>query len=252
MDADREMQEYSESYMGRGRKIVSRIFSYAFRVIVFSIIALVLWRVLLSDRIPSKAKALLVNDATYAAYLAEGDELDMYTQYQEKLAVDERDAGIYGLFWVNKAVFIPGAEQVQILTRYNNSTLRHIATDYKLDAIPDRNSIIADVTLVVTTDPTPDAPKSGDEYKTRYAASGEPVKNKTAMYNYRSYVFDDVTIDPLTTTDVTVEFYYVDRVDYDAHPYSSLRIYDSESENEAVELTSRDKKALGAYAASTK
>lgn len=249
MDADREMQEYAESHMGRGRKIVSRIFSYAFRVVVFSIIALVLWRVLLSDRIPAKAKTLLVNDATYEAYLTEGDGLNMYTQYQEKLAVDERDAGIYGLFWVNEAVFIPGADQVQILTRYNNSTLRHIATDYKLSDVPDRDSIVADVTLVVTTDPTPDAPKSGDEYETRYAPSAAPTKERTAMYNYRKYVFDGVTVNPLTTVDITVEFYYIDRVDYDALPYGSLRIYDNESEIESVELTARDKKTLRSYAA---
>ena len=252
MDAEQEMQEYSESHMGRGRKIVSRIFSYAFRAIVFFIIALVLWRVLLSDRIPTSIKTLLVNDATYAAYQLEGNELTMYTQYQDKLAVDEREAGIYGLFWVNKAVFIPGAEQVQILTRYNNSTLRQIATDYKLEAVPERDTIVADVTLVVTTDPTPDAPESGDEYQTRYTPSAAPTKDRTAMYNYRKYIFDGIKIDPMTTTDITVEFYYIDRVNYDALPYSSLRIYDSESEREPVKLTARDTRALRAYAAQTK
>ena len=249
MDAEKEMQEYSERHMSRGQKLVGRIFSYAFRALVFIIIALVLWRVLFSDIIPKKAKTLLVNDATYRAYLAEGDELDMYTQYQEKLAVTENDAGMYGLFWVSEAVFIPGADQIQLLTRYNNSTLRHIATDFKLDSVPEREANIADVTLVVTTDPTPTDTENGDEYKTRYVSCGEPVKNKTAMYNYRKYIFDSITVDPETTIDITVEFYYVGRVNYDGLPYSSLRIYDSETDNDPVKLTARDKRALASYAA---
>ncbi len=248
MDAEKEMQEYSERHMSRGRKMIGRVFSYAFRTVVFVIIALVLWRVLFSDIIPKKAKTLLVNDATYAAYLYEGETLDMYTQYQEKLAVTENDAGMYGLFWVSEAVFIPGADQIQLLTRYNNSTLRHIATDFKLDSVPDRESDIADVTLVVTTDPTPTDRENGDEFTTRYTASGKPTAFKTSMYNYRKYIFDGIKIDPETTVDITAEFYYAERVDYDDLPYSSLRIYDAESEREPLKLTARDKKALNSYA----
>lgn len=257
MDAEIEMQEYSQKYMSRGRRIVGRIFSYTFRVIVFGIIAVFLWRVLLSDVVPRKAKALLVNEATYQAYLNEGNNLNMYTQEQEKLSVtesikvvgDKQVTEAHGLFWVSEAVFIPGAKQVQILTRYNNSTLRRIATDFKLDAVPDRQDDILDVTLVVTTDPTPTDTKNGDEFETRYTASNVTAKHKTVMYNYCKYIFDGITVDPETTVDITAEFYYAERVNYDGLPYSFLRIYDSHSERVSVKLTARDKKALASYAA---
>lgn len=250
MDADREMQEYSERQMSRTGRIITRIFAWAFRLFVFGIIAMVLWRVLFSGMIPRGAKTLLVNEATCAAYVAEGEELTMYTQSHDKLAIDERDEGALGLFWVCESTFIPKANQIQILTRYNNSTLRHIVTDFKLDEdeIPTRDDIVADVTLVVTTDPTPDAPRSGDEYETRYHASGEPTKARASMYNYRKYIFDGIEIDPETTTDITAEFYYVGRVNYDIVPYSFLRIYDRETENDPVRLTARDERAIRAYA----
>lgn len=248
MDAEQEMQEYSERHMSRGRVIVNRIFFYVFRVLVFGVIALVLWRVLLSDRIPKDAKTLLVNEATYAAYLAEGESLTMYTQAQDEIAVNETEDGVYGLFWVSQTVFIPEADQIQILTRYNNSTLRHIATDFKLQEIPTRESIVADVSLVVTTDPTPLDRDNGDEVKTRYTASGAPAVDETSMYNYRKYIFDGVDVDPETTVDITVEFYYIDRVDYDKLPYCSLRIFDNEFETDPLSLSKRDKRALAAYA----
>lgn len=249
MDAENEMREYSERHMSRRRKIVSRVFSYIFRIIVFGIIALVLWRVFLSGKIPRTAKGLLVNDATYNAYLAEGETLTVYTQTQDKLAIEERSEGTLGLFWVCETAFIPEADQIQILTRYNNSTLRHIATDFKLeeDEIPSRGDIVADVTLVVTTDPTPDDRENGDEYETRYHATGEPSCAQTTLYNYRKYIFDGITIDPETTVDITAEFYYIERVNYNSTPYSFLRIYDNETECEPVKLTSRDKKALVTY-----
>lgn len=251
MDAEKEMQEYSEQSMSRGRRIVSRVFSYIFRVFVFGIIALVLWRVLFSGIVPGAAKGLLVNEATYAAYLAEGETLTMYTQLQDKLAIEERDEGAVGLFWVCETVVIPEAHQIQLLTRYNNSTLRHIVTDFKLDKdeIPSRDDNIADVTLVVTTDPTPDDPDNGDEYETRYHASGEPTAARSAMYNYRKYIFDGISLDPETTVDVTAEFYYVGRVNYDIVPYSFLRVLDNRTENDPVKLSARDKKAIRAYAA---
>lgn len=248
MDAEQEMQEYSERHMSRGRVIVGRIFTYAFRVLVFGIIAIVLWRVLFSDRIPKEAKTLLVNEKTYEAYLAEGESLTVYTQAQDEIAVNETEDGVYGLFWVSQTAFIPEADQIQILTRYNNSTLRHISTDFKLSEIPTRESIVADVSLVITTDPTPLDRDNGDEVKTRCTASGAPAVDQTRMYNYRKYIFDGAAFDPATTVDITVEFYYIDRVDYDKLPYCSLRIFDNRFEIDAVELTSRDTQALKAYA----
>lgn len=260
MDAEKEMQEYSEKKMSRTRKIVNRVFSYIFRTIVFGIIALVLWRVFISDIVPSGAETLLVNEATYAAYLAEGESLTMYTQEQDALAIEERKEttvvdGVErettvtrSLFWVCQTVFIPEADQVQLLTRYNNSTLRQLATDFKLDEVPSRDEEVVEVTLVVLTDPTPDEPDNGDSYKTRYHASGTPSSDRTLLYNYRKFIFDGVEIDAEQTVSVTAEFYYAGRVNYDRQPDNRLVIYDRETECVELSLSSADKKALRAYA----
>ena len=247
MDAEKEMEEYAQTRMSPKRRLLGKIARYAFRLAVFFIIGLVLWRVLFSDRVPSAAKTLLVNEQTYAAYESQGNKLTMYTQAQEQLTYREDEDGITGLFWVLQSVFIPEAQQIQLLTRYNNSTLQHIKDDFGLTVLPDRDEAIADVSLVVITDPSPTDRQNGDEQTTRYHASAAPTKHQTSMYNYRKYLFDGVVIDPKTTVEVRVDFYYAERVDYTIEPYAALRIYDNLSENESVKLTSRDKRALTAY-----
>ena len=247
MDAEKEMEEYAQTRMNPRQRRVRRIVWTVLRLLAFFIIGIVLWRVLFSDRIPSAAKTLLVNEQTYSAYQSNGKSLAMYTQSHEQLTFREDTDGITGLFWVMQSVFIPEAEQIQLLTRYNNSTLQHVKEDFSLATLPDREATIADVTLVVVTDPTPSDRENGDEQTTRYHASADPTKHQTSMYNYRKYVFDGVVIDPATTLEVVVHFYYAGCVDYTSEPYAALRIYDNLSENESVKLTSRDKRALTAY-----
>ena len=247
MDAERDMQEYSHTHMSRGRRIVGRVFTWIFRCFIIAIVSLVLWRVLLSDRIPPDAKTLLVNEATKEAYLAHGDELIVCTQRQEKLTRLETDEGVYGLFWVSQSRFLPQAQQIQLLVRYNNSTLDYIAKDFKLSEVPARDRDVIDVTLRVTYDPTPSEPKSGDEHTERYHASAAPLPFSTAMYNYRALVFDGVSIEDAAVQSISVDFYYLDRMDYSDLPYGTLCIFDAERETEPLELTARDRRALESY-----
>ena len=247
MDAELEMEEYSQKHMSRGRRIVGRVFRYAFRALVFGIIALVLWRVLLSDRVPKDAKTLLVNDRTYEAYLEKGDGLQLYTQTREQLTYREDESGPLGLFWASQTIFLPDADQVQILTRYNNSTLRHVANDFGLAEPPAREQEIVDVTLLVTTDPTPLDRENGDDRTTRYHASAAPVHFETAMYNYRKLIFDGVNLNDPNIVEISVDFYYVGNVNYEKVPYGTLCIYGSEHEKESLKLTARDKRALESY-----
>ena len=234
MDYDQEMDEYIESHMSHGRKTFRKCLKYAFRVLVFSIIGLLLWRVFLSDRIPKDMKTLLVNDATYEAYVAEGEDVRLYTQTQDKLIVNGDTAGY---FWVSQAVFVPEAAQVQILVRYNNSTLDHIAEDFKLDSVPAREEKVIDVTLRV---------RGAEGEELRVHATGEPVSDSTSMYNYRKYIFDGVSVDD-ATAEIFVDFYYAERVDYEKLPYGTLLVYDAESDDEPLRLKARDKKALAAW-----
>ena len=240
MDYEQEMEEYSERHMSRGRKTFRRCVKYLVRTVVFLIIALLLWRVFWSDRVPRSMRVLLVNDATYQAYLAGDGTLNMYTQPQDKLIVNGDAAGY---FWVSQAVIIPKADQIQVLVRYNNSTLRSMATDFKLDSVPSREENVLDVTLRVQLN---GEDENGEGSTVRYHASAEPISDSTSMYNYRKYVFDGVTVDDLTHA-VWVDFYYIDRVNYEKVPYGTLLIYDDESENQALKMSTADQKALAEY-----
>ena len=252
MDYEQEYQEYSQTGMSRGQLITLKCVKYAVRVFIFGIIALVLWRVFFSGHIPKSMKTLTANDALYEAYLAQGDELEMFTQHRDPVIMEGETAGY---FWVCQAVFIPEANQVQVLIRYNNSTIDHIARDFSLeeDEIPSHEDNIVDVTLAIALNPDPADSSSVAREIIRLQPSGEPTEDATAMYNYRRYVFDNVDVDIASLINISVDFYYAGSVNYNRTPYSSIVIYEPVEEgdplgiNESVKLTGRDKRALAAF-----
>jgi len=251
-DYEKEYEQYSQTNMSRGQLIALKCLKYAARGLIFGIIALVLWRVLFSGHVPKNMETLTVNDALYDAYVESGDELTMYTQTRAPVVMEGETAGY---FWVCQTVFIPEANQVQVLIRYNNSTLKHIAQDFSLgeDEIPSREDTVVDVTLALAIDPDPTNSSTADREILRIHPSGEPTEDSTAMYNYRRYVFDNVDVDTAALINISVDFYYIGNVKYDRTPYSSIVIYEPVEENdpmginEAVKLTARDKRALAAY-----
>lgn len=247
MNEDYESREYSSRYVSPTARIIGRVLTWTFRAVIAAIIALVLWRVLFSARVPGAAKVLLVNDKTYEAYEVQGENLSMFTQTRDQLTRLETDKGVYGLFWVTQTRFLPEADQVQLLVRYNNSTLRYIAEDFKLDAVPDRRDDIIGVTLVVTTDPTPDDTKNGDSHSVRYTATASPEIFETSMYNYRKLIFDGIDLNDPTLVDVTVHFHVTPYQDESDLPYGSLCIYSGDLPKEPEALTRRDRRALEQY-----
>ncbi len=254
MDEEIEYQEYEEQKMSRAAIIVRRVFSITWKVLVFAIIALVLWRVLWSDRVPNDMRALVPNDALSAAYDQHGDRLEILTQNFDPVNMDEyRDdinndeTVIAGYFWVLEAVYIPEAKQVQILVRYNNSALEGLAKDFKLDSIPSREETVIDVSLRITTDPNPDNDTRDDCTVLRVSPSAAPTADQTLLYNYRRYIFDNVELDLESSTELTIDFYYIDAVDYDRLPYSQLVVFDTAKEPVDIGLSSRDQKVLEQY-----
>lgn len=245
MDYEQEYEEYTQQQMGPGRRALRKTLWWIARILVFGITALVFWRVLFSGHIPAAMKTLIVNDNTYGAYLQEGEKLTMYTQPQEQVIMEGASAGY---FWVCQAVFVPEADQVQVLVRYNNSTLARLAEDFELDEVPGRGDTVLDVTLVITVDPDPTNKTTTDRQKIRIQPTGDPLEDSTLMYNYRKYVFDGVTFDPASTINLSVEFYYEGYVDYDDHPLGALVIYEPQYDTEPYSLTARDKKAIKQYA----
>ena len=247
MDYEKEYEEYSETGMSRGRLIAKKCLKYMVRGLIVGVIALLLWRVFFSGRIPKDMKTLIVTDSLHEAYAENGDALLLYTQKFDPVNMEDTTAGY---FWVSDTVFIPQAHQVQIVIRYNNSTLKHIANDFSLgqDNIPSSQDEVLDVTLSIAVDPDPTNKTTTDRQIIRVHASCIESAS-TSMYNYRRLVFDNIPEGITNILCISVDFYYVGSVNYDAAPYGTIKIYEPSGEEiTAVTLSSRDKKALAAYA----
>ena len=139
------------SSASRGARITWNVIRGLFYAVIFSVIALLFWRIASSGD-PKSMKTLTINDALAEAYERDGEDLYMFRQNQRSITSGEHN---YGYFSITDCVFIPAANQVQIVLRYNNSTLRSLAKDYNLSAVPSRDEELFDVSLVFAIDETP-------------------------------------------------------------------------------------------------
>ena len=159
----------------------------------------------------------------------------------------------YGYFWIADSVVIPDAQQLQLVVRYNNSTLEHLADDFKLPDIPSRDDEVLAIRLRVITDATPEDPTDNDEedqwISRTVEPSGTPRVGTKDVYNYRRYVFDGVEL----TSDLiglAVDFYYVEAAEAES-PIATLFVYYGEAKTETVKLTKDDIKAIENFAKSS-
>ena len=228
----------------RAPRIIGRLIKLFFTLIILAINAILVWRVFFSAAIPDGIKTLTPNEQLSAAYAQYGDELTL--RYQD-LATITRAEQNYGYFSVPQCVFIPQANQVQIVFRYNNSTLEHLREDYALEQLPSREETLFDVTLVRTTDLTPENKEDNIKdvttlAKERYMPTSVE-RDTTTLYTYYRFVFDGITVEELTDG-IFVDVYYVGDIHYEQSAYGTLCIYDYLSEWLPYKPSSADKKAL--------
>lgn len=216
-------------------------------LIVAAVCFFMLWRVFISSNPPADFKQLAPNAQLAEAYRAHGEELAMFTQEQGTVTRGAKNAGYFGY---TMATFIPDAKQLQVVFRYNNSTLENVQKDFELEELPPKGELIFDVTLVTVFDTTPsdksdNVDGSQNLAKVRTAPTSFDI-DTTLLYTYVRYTFDNVvmTEDAITAF---LDVYYEADVNYDAEPLGSLRLYHVESKNLAVKLTGKEKKALDAY-----
>lgn len=236
-----------------GFRIVTYILKALGLILVFGTIAILLLRVFSSGN-PKEMTALSVNDAVHAAWQtadAQGKTLTVYSQDQDHITRAEHN---YSYFAVTDVKFVEEADQVQILFRYNNSTIRHLVEDYGLAEAPDRAENLYDVTLYVAYDITPEdnTDNDGNDPESvrfvRYYPSEQTAAQKN-LYNYRKFIFDgvDMTVTDNPVLAVYVDVYYKEDVDYEKDSYGTLIIYDYAAERIPYELTKNDLKALESY-----
>ena len=209
--------------------------------------AFLVWRIYFSGLLPKEMKELVANERLAEVYAEKGDALVLFTQEQ---STHTRGDSNYGYFAVPRFVFIPEAEQVQVIFRYNNSTLKYTQERYGLSERPPRGEEIFDVSLVTVTDLTPDTKEDNEDGsdtlgKTRIMPTGHTMTT-TALYTYFCYTFDGVSVtDDLIA--VFFDIYYEEDINYEKAAYGTLRLYHNESENLYETISSASKEALAAY-----
>ena len=200
----------------RAPRIIGWIIKSLGVLLVLTVTCIMGWRVCASEDYEI-THGLTANEQLKSAYAEHGE--DLILQYQKQPSIT-RAEGNYGYFSVVECVFIPEADQVQLVVRYNNSTLKHLKEDYSLKEIPDRTADHYDVTLTLTSDG-----EDGQTVKQRIHASGDPIRENTRLYTYRRYTFDNVILTD-DTVGVFVDIYYNRDINYEEEAYGRLLIYD--------------------------
>lgn len=215
------------AYKPGALKITGWVIKIILYMLVIFVFSMLIWRMYFSTRIPDKIEQLYVTPALRAAY-ADGS-LEGYKQEQATITREEQ---CYGYFSVVDYVIIPEASEVQIIFRYNNSTVENVASSLELDEVPSLDEDMFDVSLVKTTDLTPDDKTDNTDVsalrKTRYFPVAV-VSERTKLYNYRRIVFGGVDIDELDVG-LFVDIYYKGNTDYNETPMGTLCLYDYEME----------------------
>lgn len=227
---------------GHNMRVFGRVVKWSISLLLCVICGILLWRVFSSGD-PKEVKYLMGNDALYEAYDAHGDDLILQYQMQDTITLAEYNRGYFS---VTQYVFIPEAKQVQLVFRYNNSTIKHLAQDYKLDEIPDKSEDLFDLTLVTTTDKTPDKSEDNADANTltmtRYYPSAS-TRTETSLYTYYRFVFDGIEITP-DILYVFADIYYEGDLDYEKRPYGTLCLYDDQSPWVTYKLSRTERKML--------
>lgn len=218
-------------------------------LVIIAVCAALLWRVFFSGRLPKEMRSVVPNAVLRAAYEETGGELSAFTQKQGTTTRGEQN---YGYFSVQRSVIFPEAGQIQLVFRYNNSTLQATAKDYGLESAPEKGAEVYDVTLLLLRDLTPgdksdNIDGSATLEEVRVFPTSRTVQT-TALYTYFLYTFDGVSIRDVPVIYLDVYFPNGASVDYTAEPYGTLRIYHEESERLDVKLSGSEKKAIAAFA----
>jgi len=231
----------------RTARIIGTVVKLTAVLLIFSVCGVLIWR-MCSSGDPESMNTLTPNEALCAAYEDNGGELTLRYQYQSTITRGENNAGYFS---VTQYVFIPEAKQVQLVFRYNNSTLQYLARDYGLSEIPSKDGTYFDVTLVRTTDLTPENREDNINpatlEKTRYTPSAVYTTRDTSpLYTYYRYVFEGVELEELTLG-VFADIYYVEDIDYEKEAYGRLCLYDDRSKWINRALSDADRAALESF-----
>jgi hypothetical protein len=235
--------------------IIKLFFRTIFVLLVAAVFAVLFWR-MATSRVPKELLELTPNDVLTEAYNEYGDELTLMTQEQNTITRTKEN---YGYFAVSEALFIPKANQLQLIIRYNDSTLEALQKDYGLDFLPKNDKDWYDVSIVVATDLTPeneDDNLSNDRESvalSRILPTTVSASMHKGRHNYRKLIFDGISFDDSLLA-VYADFFYIEDIgylseDFDIYTdkaYGTLCLYafTEEGDNQIIKLTEKQKHML--------
>lgn len=239
-------EEFESHGATKGIHRIGRVLRIIFYVVVYAMISLLIFR-MCSNGTPASMETLTVSDRLASLYAE--DKLEIFYQSFDEYTTDEEN---YGYFGIMQAIFIPETDEMQIVFRYNNSTLEKLPVDYPelCPDVPARDGVYYDVTLVKVIDLTPDDDTDNDKeeflkYERYYPTESATKRESTSLHNYFRYVFEGISTDD--ALEIYVDIYYNEDIDYEDDAYGSVRVFASENNTRIYPLSSKDKKALKNY-----
>ena len=230
------------------------------------------------DGVPDGFDDLKVTNELINIYNSEGGKEKFIYQSINKFNANEDS---YGFFSVNKYVIIDGADQVQMIFKFNKSTLKSVAETYGLDEIDREARDTFQLSLVVKNAigeiVPPETDESGfDVVSVDYNDERNEGKTYTlerifptnaeylveGRYNYIKLTFNNVDFDLAHTLAIFLDINYKDDIRYeqlnpDYNPneqdpsvkmykdsYGRICIYNYTSPNRVYKFTKNDKAAL--------
>lgn len=242
-----------------GFKIAWKLIKLIFTLCVFTVIAILIWRIASSGD-PKEFKSIYPTSGLVELYERDGEDLYMFDQKQRSITSGENN---YGYFAVTDYRIVPEIDHIEITVRYNTATIRNVAADYSLDEVPPRDTEMFDISLVLARDLTPDDPDDNlgnDEGSVELVRCfGETVmEDEKNLYNYKKLIFNTASVgidlSEMTADDTLLAIYtdfYLDYGDiepsYDETPIGAVCLYDYKSEDMPIKLSSKDVKALESF-----
>lgn len=253
-----EEEEYEGPPLPLFWRILGKVIKYSAIGLIVFINAFLLWRVFFSTNEPNAIKTIAPNDAlssAYESYLANTDEkkkpFALYQAEKDNIGTNEKwryptDPPVgeikdneYAQFFLTDVVFFPYANQMQIVMRYNKSSLGVLAKDYGLESVPQKSEEVFDISLIVSYKPDADS-----AVKTMRIKATPGADATTALYSFRQYSFEDLpTFESIN--DVQVVIYYKGDVDYNERAYATIDVYDLALSVSEYQLDRKDLAALG-------
>jgi|GEM_PF-2067692 len=182
MDDMERYGDYNEVDESPTKNPITTVLKAVVAAVCLSVIAFLVFRIALFNYYPGEMRRLYFNDRLTEYYQSTGGDMEVFTQ-ELRFPYDDPDEGN---FFCDNLLVIPGADQLQVSLRYNNSICELFLEKYGVD-ISERGLDAFEIRLV--RDPLEE---KGDPIAV--GSLSEKSVQSLMMYHYGKLVFDGVDL----------------------------------------------------------